>query len=134
MGMPKERSKMPSQRQLKVGEEIRHTLATILLRQEVRDIELEDISITVSEVRISPDLKNATAYVMPLGGVDAENIMMALQRLAPVFRKYLSKHIALKYIPKIMFALDYSFDEATRINELLQSPRVKQDIEKTDSE
>lgn len=120
----------PTQRQLRVGEEIRHALSAILTRGEVSDPEIENIPITVSEVRVSPDLKNATAFVMPLGGFNRENILATLIKLAPQFRKLVSKMVTLRYATKIQFRLDNSYDEASRIDALLRNPHVARDLEK----
>lgn len=122
--------KKVSQRQLRVGEEIRHVLAGLFMRGECYDPIVTSTPITVSEVRISPDLKNATAYVMPLGGQNREAIMEALGRNAPIFRKFVSDNMKLRYAPKIHFRLDESFDEAYRIEKLLNTPQVARDLEK----
>lgn len=124
--------KPPSQRQLKVGEEIRHAVATVLIRNETHDPTLESLSITVSEVRISPDLKNASVYVSPLGGSEnAQNVIERLNVAAPALRKASAKHLFLKYLPKLYFKLDKSFDTAGRINELLMTdPKIREDVEK----
>ncbi len=123
-------SRMPSQRQLRVGEELRSALAQIFAHGETHIPELDSSSITVSEVRISPDLKNATAYVMPLAGHKKEVVMAALKDRAGFIRSLLSKRVVLRYTPRIMFKLDTSYEVAGRINELLNSDRVKQDIKK----
>lgn len=118
-----------SQRQLRVGEEIRHVLAGIFMRGECYDPDVMNNSITVSEVRISPDLKNATAYFMPLGGKNSALVLAALIRNAPILRKLVSDKMKLRYAPRIHFRLDHSFDEAHRIEELLKSPAVARDLE-----
>ncbi len=118
------------QRQLRVGEEIRHVLAGVFMRGECYDPIISGASITVSEVRISPDLKNATAYVMPLGGLNREAIMDALAKNASIFRKFVSDEMKLRYAPRIHFRLDESFDEAYRIEKLLNAPEVARDLEK----
>lgn len=119
----------PTQRQLRVGEELRHAISDVLRRGETHDPALESISITVSEVRISPDLKNATAYVTPLaGGEEAESVVELLNHAAPNIRKVMNKKVVLKYSPKIYFKLDRSFDEANRVNELLNRPEVARDV------
>ena len=127
--MPNPKSHHPSNRQLKVGEEVRRVLSMAFLRGEVHVRDVENSSITVSEVRVSPDLKNATAYVMPLAGKDAEQIVRSLYEAAPYIRKIISKKVDLRYTPKLHFKLDRSFDEAQHINQLLQDPHVKQDVE-----
>lgn len=100
------------------------------MRGECHDPEVNATPITVSEVRISPDLKNATAYVMPLGGKNSDNILTALGRNAPFFRKCVSDYMKLRYAPRIHFRLDESFDEAFRIEQLLNTPHVAQDLAK----
>lgn len=119
----------PSQRQLRVGEEIRHVLADIFMRGDCHDHDINSTPITVSEVRISPDLKNATAYVMPLGGMNLETVMAALIRNAPILRKLVSDRMKLRYAPRISFRVDNSFEEAQRIETLLNSPEVARDLE-----
>jgi ribosome-binding factor A len=119
----------PTQRQLRVGEEIRHALADIFMRAECYDPDITGTPITVSEVRISPDLKNATAYVMPLGGVNRDKVMPALARNAPILRKLVSDRMKLRYAPRISFRIDTSFDEAYRIEMLLNSPQVARDLQ-----
>ncbi len=118
----------PSQRQLRVGEEIRHVLAGILMRGDVHAPELERVSITVSEVRISPDLKNATAYVMPLNGEQAEEMLDALEYYIVPIRKMVISQINLRFAPRLNFKLDRSFDEAMKINQLLSKPEVARDL------
>lgn len=121
-----------AQRNLRVGEEIRHVLADIFMRGESNSPALFGVTITVSEVRVSPDLKNATAYVMPLGGQNKEELLEALKEAAPEIRHLVSKRIKLRHTPRIHFALDLSFDEAQRINELLKKPDVARDLTKED--
>lgn len=116
------------QRQLRVGEEIRHVLSQIFMRGELPVVELRDVSITVSEVRISPDLKNATAYFMPLGGMNAEAIKTALNENATNIRYMVGKGLRMKFTPRISFRIDDSFDEAHRINSLLHRPEVARDV------
>lgn len=117
-------------RNLRVGEEVRHALADIFLRGECHTPGLASASITVSEVRVSPDLKNATAYVMPLAGRQKEELLEILKIAAPEIRYLVSKKIEVRYMPKIHFALDQSFDEAQRIETLLKKPEVARDLEK----
>jgi len=119
----------PGQRQLRVGEEIRHLLAELLERSDMRDPELRDASITVTSVDISPDLRNATAFVMPLGGHDEQRLLAALKRAAPWFRARVGERAGLRYAPEIRFQLDKTFDEADRIGALLRRPDVARDIE-----
>lgn len=122
-----------SQRQLRVAEEIRHILAEILMRGELRDPGLAGISVTVSEVRISPDLKNATAFAMPLGGAQLEPVLEALNRTAPYLRAQVAKTLQLRHAPSLSFVADRSFDEAHHIEALLRSERVARDLRPTDS-
>jgi len=118
-----------SQRQLRVGEEIRHLLADLLERGNMRDPELRDARITVTSVDVSPDLRNATAFVMPLGGQDKERLLTAVRRAAPWFRARVSEKAGLRSAPEIRFELDRTFDEADRIGSLLRRPDVARDIE-----
>lgn len=120
-------AKGPSQRQLRVGEEIRHTLADIFRRGEFRDPELLDLNVTVSEVRISPDLKNATAFVMPLGGSKPE-LVAALNRASAYLRTQVAHEIRLPYAPRLSFQLDTSFDYAEKIDRILHDPHVARDM------
>jgi ribosome-binding factor A len=117
-----------SPRQLRVGEEIRHVLAAVLGRGELRDPELAGVSITVSEVRMSPDLRHANAFVMPLGGGDSARIIKALGRAAPFLRGEIAKAMRLRYAPDVHFVADTSFDEASRIDQLLRLPAVQRDV------
>lgn len=121
--------KPPSQRQLRVGEEIRHELAAILQRGDFRDPDLLDLNVTVTEVRISPDLRAATAFVTPLGGGKLGTALAALRRAAPFFRGQLAKVLKLRYAPSLSFEPDVSFDYAGRIDAILHSPEVARDLE-----
>lgn len=123
-----------SQRQLRVGEELRHAISAALMRGDLRDPDLEDASITVTEVRVSPDLRNATAYVMPLGGDRRDEILEALRRASPYLRGQIARAVRLKYAPQLSFAEDASFDEAARIERLLRSPAVAPDLAPTRGE
>jgi ribosome-binding factor A len=118
----------PSQRQLRVGEELRHALAEILPRAHLRDPDLQGVSLTVSEVRASPDLKYATAYVVPLGGRDADTVVKALNRAASYLRGHVARRVQLRAAPEIDFAVDRSFDNATRIDAVLRRPEVQRDL------
>src|SRR5438477_5846521 len=118
----------PGQRQLRVGEELRHLLAELLRPGELRDPALHDANITVTEVRLSPDLRNATAFVMPLGGANVEEIMAGLRRSAPFLKSRLARLLDLRRTPNIAFALDNAFDTAARISALLASPAVERDL------
>ncbi len=122
-------AKEPSQRQLRVGEEIRHGLAQIIAYQELRDPDLFDVNITITEVRISPDLKNATAFIIPLGGGDDAAILAALKRASPFLRGRLAKKIKLKHVPRLSFKHDNSFDEASHIDLILRRPEVAKDLD-----
>ena len=117
-----------SQRQLRVGEELRHRLAELLRPGELRDPALHDATVTVTEVRLSPDLRNATAFVMPLGGEKADEIMAGLRRSAPFLKARLARMIELRHVPNIAFAFDNAFDSAARISALLASPAVERDL------
>lgn len=124
----------PSQRQLRVGELIRRTLSDVLLRADVHDPELNRHSITVGEVRASPDLKVATAYVLPLGGVGAEEALAALRRNAPELRHLVAKEMTLKYAPQLRFELDATFDRLDDTRRLFADERVRRDIEAPDTD
>lgn len=119
----------PSQRQLRVGEELRHVLAEILGRGDVRDPDLSDVTITVTEVRISPDLRNATAFVVPLGGVEVERTIAALRRAAPYLRSRIARAVQLRLVPTLSFEADTSFDYAGRIDRILHAPEVERDLD-----
>lgn len=118
----------PSQRQLRVGEELRHALAQLLRPGELRDPALRDANVTVTEVRVSPDMKNATAFVMPLAGAKADEVMNGLKRSAPYLRAMLARTVELRQAPNVAFAYDTAFDSAARITELLHSPEVERDL------
>ncbi|NBX03375.1 MAG: 30S ribosome-binding factor RbfA [Alphaproteobacteria bacterium] len=120
------------QRNLRVGEEIRHALADIFLRGECHSPNLMSASITVSEVRVAPDLKNATAFVMPLAGRNKEELLESLKMASPELRHLVSKRVKLRYTPKLFFQLDSTYDEAQKINNLLLKPEVIRDISKSD--
>jgi ribosome-binding factor A len=122
----------PSQRQLRVAEEIRHILAGVLMRGELRDPVLSSVSVTVSEVRISPDLKNATVFAMPLAGAHIGEVLKGLNRAAPYLRAQVGKAMQLRYAPTLTFVEDTSFDEAHHIDELLRSEKVARDLKRTD--
>ena len=117
-----------SQRQLRVGEEIRHLLAELLERGDMRDPELREARITVTSVDVSPDLRNATAFIMPLGGADKDRLLAAMKRAAPWFRARVSEKAGLRSAPEIRFQLDTTFDEADKIGALLRRPDVARDI------
>ncbi len=117
-----------SQRQLRVGELIRHDFAAMLSRGDIHDPVLEGHMITVPEVRMSPDLRLATIYVMPLGGRDATDVIEALERNKKYIRGEISHRVNLKFAPDIRFRLDERFDEAERIEKLLRTPAVQRDL------
>ena len=117
--MNKGRARAPSQRQLRVAEEVRHVLVRVIERDEFHDPELAGVPVTVSEVRISPDLKSATAFISPLGGGDAGTLVQALLRAAPFLRRRIGEEMTIRHVPTLSFQADQSFDEAQRIQELL---------------
>ena len=118
----------PSQRQLRVGELIRHALADILQRGEVHDPELEGMVVTVPEVRVTPDLKLATVFLMPLGGKGAESVVGIFDRNKRFLRGEIAHRINLRYAPDLRFQLDRSFEQGDRIDALLRRPEVKRDL------
>jgi ribosome-binding factor A len=118
-----------SQRQLRVGELIRHAMAEMLTRGDVHDPVLESHMITIPEVAVTPDLRLATIYVMPLGGKDTKPVIEALERNKKFLRGEIAHRVNLKFAPDIRFRIDESFDEAERIDKLLRSPPVKRDLE-----
>jgi ribosome-binding factor A len=120
---------MRSQRQLRVGEEIRHALASVLLRGDVpwpRGFEAP--MVTVTEVQVSPDLKNATVFVMPLGGEKLKETVHALNDIVGFFRHEIAQNVKLRYAPKLKFSADESFSYAERINQILHDPAVVKDL------
>jgi ribosome-binding factor A len=117
-----------SQRQLRVGELIRHELADMLSRGDVHDPVIEAHMITIPEVRVSPDLRLATIYVMPLGGRDEKAVIAALDRNKRYVRGEIARRVNLKFAPEIRFRIDDRFDEAERIAKLLQTPAVQRDL------
>lgn len=114
-------AKGPSQRQLRVGETLRHTLSDILFREDFFDPDLENVSITISEISISPDLSNARVYTMPLGGVNVEVVLPALNRLAPKIQSMVAQRVHLRRAPRLKFLLDESFENAARMNVLFNA-------------
>jgi ribosome-binding factor A len=117
-----------SQRQLRVGEELRHALAQLLRPGVLRDPALREANITVVEVRLSPDLRNATAFVMPLAGAKADEIMAGLKRSAVFLKGQVARMVELRQVPNIVFALDGAFDNAAHIAALLARPEVERDL------
>ena len=129
--MTRRPGKAPTQRQLRVGEEMRHTLAWIFERTDFRDPQLANLAVTVTEVRVSPDLKNATAFVTPLGGGDPTETVTALNRARNFLRGEIARSINLRHAPRISFQPDETFDQAGLINALLNRPEVQRDLQST---
>jgi ribosome-binding factor A len=127
---PPASSSAPSQRQLRVGELIRHAMAEMLARGDIHDPVIEGHMITVPEVRLSPDLKLATIYVMSLGGKDAKDVVTALERNKKYLRGEIARRVNLKFAPDIRFRIDDRFEEAERIEKILRTPAVKRDLER----
>ena len=123
-------AKAPTQRMLRIGELIRHRIAQLLVRGDIHDDLIASHSITIPEVRISHDMKLATIYVMPLGGDDMKPVIDALERNKKYIRAQVAQTLNLRYAPDLRFREDQTFEEATRIDRLLDSPHVRQDIEK----
>jgi ribosome-binding factor A len=127
--MARQRPKAPGQRQLRVGEELRHVLAAIFERETFRDPALMGVHLTVTEVRPSPDLRHARVYVVPLGGSkDMSAILEGLKRVKPFLRREVAARVQIKFIPDLIFAADTTFDEAEHISRLLHKPEVARDI------
>ncbi len=126
--MARQRPKAPGQRQLRIGEEIRHVLAYVLERETFRDPGLAGVSVTVTEVRPSPDLRHARVYIVPLGGGDPKPILEGLRRVKPFLRREIASRLTMKFIPDLVFAADTTFDEAERISRLLHKPEVARDL------
>lgn len=124
----------PSQRQLRVGELIRRTLSDVLARGAVHDPDLTSVSITVGEVRTSPDLKVATVYVLPLGGTGGDAALAALQRNASELRRTVAKGLTLKYAPQLRFVLDDTFDRMDETRRLFAQDTVRRDVEARDED
>ena len=116
------------QRRRRVGEELRHVLSQVLSEGRCRDPTLREASISVTEVRLSPDLRNASVYVMPLGGANAAQIIAGLKRSTPFLRALVAGELSLRYAPALVFALDSTFDQADRISALLSRPEVERDL------
>jgi ribosome-binding factor A len=123
-----------SQRQLRVGELVRHAIADMLTRGEVHDPVIEEHMITVPEVKMTADLRLATIYIMPLGGRDAQAVLAALDHNRKFLRGEIARRVNLKFAPDIRFRLDERFDEAERIDKLLRSPSVRRDLDGEDDE
>ncbi len=130
MGSKRRHDKTPSQRQLRVGEELRHGIARILERSNFRDPDLAGVPITVTEVRASADLKNATVFVTPLGGANVDAVISALRRAAPYFRGQIAREVRMRFVPTVSFEPDMSFEYVSHIESLLRDPAVARDIGK----
>ena len=126
--MERSRGKTPSLRQLRVGEELRHAMVRVLGHAHFGDPALAKANITVTEVKISPDLRNAVVYVTPLGGTGLEDTVASLNHAAGWLRGQLGRELTLRYTPQIRFAADRSFDQALRMRRLLDQPRVRRDL------
>ncbi|MBF0561344.1 MAG: 30S ribosome-binding factor RbfA [Alphaproteobacteria bacterium] len=126
--MNRQTGKSPNQRKLRVGEELRHALAQIMERTEFRDPGLEGVFVTITEVRVSPDLRNATVFVIPLGGVDVGPVVAGLNRIKSFLRREVSHMVRLQYSPNLSFEPDRSFENAQHIEALLHSPEVLRDV------
>lgn len=126
--MIKRSEKPVSQRQLRVGEAVRHALAEIFERGLLRDPSLSGVSVTVTEVKVSPDLRNTIAFVTPLGGGEADAVVEALSRAAPFLRRRVAEVVNLKFAPSLTFRIDEFFDYAGRIEALLGNPAVARDL------
>jgi ribosome-binding factor A len=122
----------PSQRQLRAGELMRHALVEILREEDPNDPALAGVSVTVTEVRMSPDLRHATCFVIPLGGVHAGEVVAGLNRTARFLRGKLGHNIEMKFTPELKFIHDDSFDEAARMSRLFDDPKVQQDLAASD--
>ena len=114
---------LPSQRQLRIGEMLRHALSEILTRDTFFDPDLADVPITISEISVSPDLSNARVYTMPLGGAHSDTVLPALNRLAPVLQREVAGRVHLRRVPRLKFLLDDSFENAARLNLVFNSIR-----------
>ncbi len=122
------KNKMPSQRQLRAGELVRHALVDVLAREDLRDPDLKDVSLTITEVRCAPDLRHARIFCIPLGGKDLDTVIKAMNRCAPFLRGRLGREIDMKFTPQLAFRADNSFDQAGHISDLLHRPDVARDL------
>jgi ribosome-binding factor A len=129
---PAQTDRGPSQRQLRVGEMLRHALSQILVRCEIRDPDLEGVSVTVTQVKPSPDMRHANVFVEPLGGKNAKQIVTALNRHKAFLRGEMGRMIELKFTPELRFLEDESFSEAQKIEDILKSERVQRDLKADD--
>ncbi len=128
MSRNKSRKGEPSTRLLRVGENVRHAVSAVLARGDIQDDDLKGVSVTVSEVRVSPDLRHAKAFVMALGGDTEGKVLTALNRNAGYIRGQMAKNLTMKYTPDLKFLKDDSFDEASHIENLLKDPKVVKDL------
>ncbi|HJN22323.1 MAG TPA: 30S ribosome-binding factor RbfA [Rhodospirillales bacterium] len=126
--MGKRQQRAPSQRQLRIGEELRHILARILGQDQIRDPGLKDVTVTVTEVRVGSDLRTATVFVMPLGGGEVNAMVAALTRARSFLRRKVAQAIRLKYVPELVFCADRSFEYAGQIDNLFKDPSVARDL------
>ncbi len=124
----------PSQRQLRVGEALRHALAEILRQNEIRDPDLSGVSVTITQVKPSPDMRYATVYCEPLGGEHAREVIAALNRHKGFLRGEMGHRIAMKFTPDLRFVEDQSFAEAQKIETILKSPEVQRDLHSSDED
>jgi ribosome-binding factor A len=122
----------PSHRQLRVGEALRHALAEVLTRNEIRDADLEGVSVTITQIKPSPDMRYATVYCEPLGGENAKTIIAALNRHKGFLRGEMGHRITMKFTPELRFVEDESFAEAQKIENILKSERVSRDLAASD--
>jgi ribosome-binding factor A len=124
----------PSQRQLRAGELVRHALVEILREEEVQDPALAGVSVTVTEVRMSPDLRHALCFIEPLGGAHAADVVAGLNRVSRFLRGRLGHAVTLRFTPDLKFVHDESFDEAARMSRLFEDPKVRRDLEAKDDD
>ena len=129
-----ENSKEPSQRQLRVGQEIKRILAGFIQRGEIRNLEGLDTIVTITEVHVSPDLKYASVYLMTLNNKNLQEVLDGLQLAANYLRKQISAKMQLRYTPELMFKVDESFEQVDKIEELLRNPKVAQDLQEKAAE
>ncbi len=124
----------PSQRQLRVGEMLRHALADVLRRGDIRDPDLNGVSVTITQIKPSPDMRHATVFCEPLGGQNAKQVIAALNKHKGYLRGEMGREIAMKFTPELRFVEDESFAEAQKIDDLLRSSRVARDLTSDDDE
>jgi ribosome-binding factor A len=124
----------PTQRQLRAGELVRHALAEVLREEEIQDPALSGVSVTVTEVRMSPDLRHAVCFIEPLGGAHAAEVVAGLNRAAKFLRGRLGRMVEQKFTPDLKFLHDESFDEAARMNRLFAQPAVRRDLDPHDDD